>query len=54
MRLDTSDRFPRLLFTESGIAALRAMMMDRRLADPTKFAHVRRELGIDPAPPESP
>jgi hypothetical protein len=24
------------------------MMMDRRLADPKKFAHVRQELGIDP------
>jgi hypothetical protein len=34
-------------FTEAGIAALRAMMSDRRLANPEKFAHVRRELGID-------
>jgi len=25
------------------------MMADRRLADPVKFAHIRRELGIDPA-----
>jgi hypothetical protein len=24
------------------------MMADRRFADPVKFAHVRRELGIDP------
>jgi hypothetical protein len=29
------------------------MMMDRRLADTAKFAHVREELGIDPASPES-
>ena len=50
MRLDTSGRLPRLVFTETGIAALRAMMSDRRLADPKKFAHVRQELGIDPAP----
>ena len=50
MRLDTSGRLPRLVFTESGIAALRAMMSDRRLADPKKFAHVRQELGIDPVP----
>jgi hypothetical protein len=28
---------------------LRAMMADRRFADPEKFAHVRQELGIDPA-----
>ena len=54
MRLDTSDRFPRLFFTDAGMAELRAMIMDRRLADPAKFAHVRQELGIDPAPPESP
>jgi len=50
MRLDTSGRFPRLFFTEAGIAELRAMMTDRRFADPKKFAHVRRELGIDPVP----
>ena len=31
-----------------GLAGLRAMMADRRLADPKKFAHIRRELGIDP------
>jgi hypothetical protein len=30
------------------------MMADRRFADPAKFAHVRQELGIDPAPPEDP
>ena len=45
-----SDRLPRLVFTETGIAALRAMMNDRRFADPKKFAHVRQELGIDPVP----
>src|SRR5215475_635803 len=47
MRLDESGPFPRLFFTEMGIVALRQMMADRRLADPVKFAHVRRELGID-------
>jgi len=50
MRLDTSQRIPRLLFTEAGLAELRGMMRDRRLADPKKFAHVRQELGIDPMP----
>jgi hypothetical protein len=50
MRLDTSQRLPRLLFTEAGLAELRRMMTDRRLADPKKFAHVRQELGIDPMP----
>jgi hypothetical protein len=48
MRLDTEGHFPRLFFTEAGLVALRAMMMDPRIADPTKFAHVRQELGIDP------
>jgi len=48
MRLDTSQRLPRLFFTEARLAELRAMMADGRLADPKKFAHVRRELGIDP------
>ena len=50
MRLDTSGRLPRLFFTEAGLAELRAMMADRRFADPKKFAHVRQELGIDPVP----
>jgi hypothetical protein len=27
--------------------ALRAMMADRRLANPEKLAHVRQELGLD-------
>ncbi len=28
-------------------------MADARLANPAKFAHVRQELGIDPAPPHA-
>ncbi len=50
MRLDTGQRLPRLFFTEAGIAELRKMMSDRRFADPRKFGHVRRELGLDPSP----
>ncbi len=53
MRLDVSQRLPHLFFTDAGLAELRAMMKDRRLADPAKFAHVRQELGIDPAPAEA-
>jgi hypothetical protein len=49
MRLDNEGHFPRLFFTEAGLTALRAMMTDRRLVDPKKFAHVRQELGIDPS-----
>jgi hypothetical protein len=32
------------------LAELRAMMTDRRFADPKKFGHIRQELGIDPSP----
>ena len=48
MRLDATLWPPRIFFTEPGLAALRAMMADRRLANPGDFAHVRQELGIDP------
>jgi hypothetical protein len=51
MQLDTGQRWPRLLFTETGLAALRRMMSDPRLANRVKFAHIRQELGIDPIPP---
>src|SRR5271157_2237213 len=54
MRLDTGQRLPRLFFTEAGLTALRAMMADRRLADPAKFGHIRQELGIDPVPDTDP
>ena len=50
MRLDASQRWPRLCFTETGLAALRRMMADPRLADPERFSHVCQELGIDPVP----
>src|SRR5512135_2038264 len=46
MRIDTTQRWPRLMFTETGLTALRTMMTDRRLADPERYAHVRQELGI--------
>jgi hypothetical protein len=48
MRLDATIRPPRLFFTDVGLAALRVMMADRRLANPADFAHLRQELGIDP------
>ena len=48
MRLDaSSSRIPRLFFTEPGLAELRVMMADGRLANPQKFAHVRQELGLN-------
>ncbi len=53
MRLEPTPWPPRLFFTEAGLAALRAMMTDRRLASPKTFAHVRQELGIAPDPEEA-
>jgi hypothetical protein len=47
MRLDATSRIPRLFFTDTGLEELRAMMGDRRLANPEKFAHIRQELGLD-------
>jgi hypothetical protein len=46
MRLDTTQHLPRLFFTEAGLVELRAMVADRRLTDPKRFAHVRQELGM--------
>ena len=52
MRLQPTPWPPRLFFTEAGLLALRAMLTDRRFANSKTFAHVRRELGIDPGPEE--
>src|SRR3712207_1142784 len=38
---------PRAFFTEAGLAALRLLLRDRRAMDPARFAHLRRELGLD-------
>lgn len=46
MRLERRPS-PRLFFTEFGWAALRRMMSNPQQADPKKFAHIRRELGIE-------
>jgi hypothetical protein len=46
MRIDTSQHWPKLFFTETDLAALRTMMADPRLADPVKFAQIRQELGV--------
>jgi hypothetical protein len=42
-------RWPVVLFTEDGLAALRELLLDRRAMDPARFAHLRRELGLEPA-----
>ncbi|HEY4041252.1 MAG TPA: hypothetical protein VGM32_05320 [Rhodopila sp.] len=46
MRIDTTQQWPRLLLTETGLVALRTIMTNRRLADPERYAHIRQELGI--------
>ena len=46
--VDKSQHPPRLFFTSAGIKVLRTMMANPKLADPLKFAHIRRELGINP------
>lgn len=40
------DRFPRAFLTEIGLIALRQLAADRRALDPVRYAHVRRELGL--------
>ena len=42
-----SPRGVRGFFTESGVAALRQLVADRRLMNPKTFAHLRLELGLD-------
>ena len=42
-------RWPRACFTEAGLAALRELARDRRQLDPVRYAHVRQELGLQPA-----
>jgi hypothetical protein len=37
----------RAFFTEAGLNALRLLLQDRRAMDPGRFAHLRRELGLD-------
>ena len=42
----------RAFLTETGLAAMRQLLANRRLMNPTEFAHLRRELGLDePAEP---
>jgi hypothetical protein len=37
----------RAFFSESGFAAMRLLLLDRRLMNPESFAHLRAELGLD-------
>ena len=46
LTLEITQRGPRAYFTETGLAALRQLVRDRRAMDPTRFAHLREELGL--------
>ena len=47
VELRTTSRGPRAFFTETGLVALRQLVLDRRAMDPERFAHLRAELGLD-------
>jgi hypothetical protein len=40
----------RAVFTEAGLAALRALAADRRFLPPERFEHLRQELGLSDQP----
>ena len=47
IRWDAQHRLPCAVFTETGLAQLRHLAEDRRALDPVRFAHIRRELGLE-------
>ena len=38
---------PRAYFTAAGLTALHHLLQDHRAMDPARFAHLRRELGLE-------
>jgi hypothetical protein len=47
LELRTTNRGPRAFFTDAGLAALLQLVLDRRVMDPVRFGHLRRELGLE-------
>jgi len=47
VELRSGPRGVRGFFTAAGITAMRQLVADRRLMNPTTFAHLRLELGLD-------
>jgi hypothetical protein len=41
------ERWVRAYFTAAGLTALREFAANRRYLDPVRYAHVRRELGLE-------
>src|SRR3954451_24427786 len=46
VRWDAQHRLPCAVFTAAGLAELRQLAENRRALDPVRFAHIRRELGL--------
>lgn len=51
MDVPAEDLGTRAYFTQTGIAALRALVEDGRFLDPDRFAYLRAELGLPELPP---
>ena len=43
-----SGPFARAHCTPAGLEAVRLLLRDKRSMDPARYAHLRRELGVDP------
>src|SRR3982751_5064863 len=46
VEIRTEQRGPRAVFTAAGWAALQQLMRDHRAMDPSRFDHLRQELGL--------
>ena len=47
VEIRNTERGPRAFFTEAGLGELRRLLLDGRYMDPERFAHLRRELGLE-------
>jgi hypothetical protein len=47
VEIRNTERGPRAFFTKAGLQELRRLLLDGRYMDPARFAHLRRELGLD-------
>jgi hypothetical protein len=47
VELRRDERWVRAYFTSAGLAELRKFAANRRYLDPVRYAHVRRELGLE-------
>ena len=47
VEIRNTERGPHAFFTEAGLQELRRLLLDGRYMDPERFAHLRRELGLD-------